>query len=149
MPRTFVNRTVKLKVEIFGLDSSRRPVRTSPDLIPRSLLFSHVFTISASNVRTAWIPKLEVSHLGRPAEVSGPSFAIKVEFPRGISTRMVKLRKKCGENMKTSGSKFQVDHLLKLWRSGNPLISNQDRLWNGIRAIFRRKQQAGSAVQIH
>jgi hypothetical protein len=63
---------------------------------------------------------------------------MKVEFPRGISARMVKLRKKCGENMKTSGSKFQVDHLLKLWRSGNPLISNQDRLWNGIRAIFHQ-----------
>ena len=118
MPRTFVNRTVKLKVEIFGLDSSRKRVRTSPDLIPTSLLFSHVFTISASKVRTAWIPKLEVSHLGRPAEVSGPSFAMKVEFPRGISARMVKLFVKM---MKTSGQHLVLSEspveTLEVWQS--------------------------------
>ena len=90
-----------------------------PDLIPTSLLFSHVFTISASKVRTAWIPKLEVSHLGRPAEVSGPSFAMKVEFPRGISARMVKLfvkmmMKTSGQHMVPSESPVET---LEVWQS--------------------------------
>ena len=88
------------------------------DLIPTSLLFSHVFSISASNVRTAQIPKLEVSHLGRPAEVFWPSFAMKVEFPRGISARMVKLFVKM---MKTSGQHLVLSEspveTLEVWQS--------------------------------
>ena len=91
-----------------------------------SLLFSYVFTI-ASNVGTPWIPKLQVSHLGCPAEVSWPSFeAMRDEFPRELSA-MVKLCRNVVKKFRaTSSYSESILANRRLQQVGGLLVAHQN-----------------------